>query len=1026
MIDPFGTEELRRAVLASWADSPTRFREDANAEEDLLLGGYADRWFVELAQNAADAAQRVGELGRLWVRVVEGELRIANTGAPLDAAGVTALASLRASTKRASESGSDVVGRFGVGFAAVLGVSDAPRIVSTTGGVLFSAERTREQVRALGGVAEKELRTRDDRPPVLRLCWPVAPEEPPIPAGWSTEVRLPLPSGAGQSYLTSAAEAADDLLLALPRLGEITVSDANGSVTHRRVNHPDGTVTFEPGGARWLLARTTGRLEAQTAEPDARLASFAAGLDARLASFAAGLDARLASFAAGPDARLASFAAEDRRDWSVCWALPLAADGRPQPVHDDVLHAPTPSDERLSLPARLCATMPMQPTRRRVRTDGTADAVLRAAAATYPELLRALPPEHRIAAIPRPGFPASEVDERLRGWVTEQLTTTPWLPAQDGGEVAPRDAVLGELAGIGELLADVVPGLIAEQALADVASDPTARAALTALGVRPLGAGALVEQLAQIDRPPTWWRQLYDRIEAIAQESPSVRAELAALPVALADGRTVTGPRTALVLTELSGELLHELGEELRLPGLRVVHPDAAHPLLRLLGAHDADAAELLDHPSLREAVDRSVADAEDGLDTRPLARLVLGLLAAINADTDTLATRPWLAGLALPDNEGQPCRGDELVLPDAVIRPLLAPDAPLGVLADEVVAAHPRVLLTAVGVMDAFAVLVDENPTGPDHDLADEELWWDTLDEPPTRLVALRDLDLVDDNSWPAALAVLAADPRCRAALRSAPRGPEPYTRWWLARYARLAGQRPSFWRLPSATALAGLFDPAPSEVDEELLSALGVRRDATVSDATDASDLLARLGDEARRPDAALTWRVHHELAEAVLAGRVEPEELDPPELLRASDGSVTDSGRAVLLDHSWLAVALPAEETVTGRVDAGGIEALARLCDLPLASEIVAARVLAEDQPPTDIAWAELPEVVSACAALDVDVPPGGLVLYPRLTVELTRPEQRRIDVPAWRQDGRWHAADPVRALLALLAVSFGESE
>ena len=68
MDDPFGTAALRAAVLDAWAASPTRFREDANAEEDLRLGGYADTWFVELAQNAADAA---GSAGRLRITLVE-------------------------------------------------------------------------------------------------------------------------------------------------------------------------------------------------------------------------------------------------------------------------------------------------------------------------------------------------------------------------------------------------------------------------------------------------------------------------------------------------------------------------------------------------------------------------------------------------------------------------------------------------------------------------------------------------------------------------------------------------------------------------------------------------------------------------------------------------------------------------------------------------------------------------------------------------------------------------------------------
>ena len=64
--------------------------------------------------------------------------------------------------------------------------------------------------------------------------------------------------------------------------------------------------------------------------------------------------------------------------------------------------------------------------------------------------------------------------------------------------------------------------------------------------------------------------------------------------------------------------------------------------------------------------------------------------------------------------------------------------------------ARFPREVLTAVGVLDGFAVVVDEEPVGPDHDLDDEDRWWDGLAEPPTRLVAVRDLDLVDDPRGP------------------------------------------------------------------------------------------------------------------------------------------------------------------------------------------------------------------------------------------------------------------------------------
>jgi len=358
-------------------------------------------------------------------------------------------------------------------------------------------------------------------------------------------------------------------------------------------------------------------------------------------------------------------------------------------------------------------------------------------------------------------------------------------------------------------------------------------------------------------------------------------------------------------------------------------------------------------------------------------------------------------------------------MLPDAVLAPLLAPDAPLAVLAAELAERYPRRVLTAVGVLDSFALLVDEQPTAPDHELADEELWWDAAEEPPSRLVAIRDLDLVDADAWPAALRVLASDPVYRPALRA----PGGYSVWWLARHVRLAGHRPRYWRLPSATGLAGLFDAVPESVraavaDDGLLAAIGVRADLSVADAASAADLLTRLGDPARSPDAALTWAAYAELADAVLAERVDPGELDPPSRLRASDGSVLDADRGVLLDRAWLAPALPPAETVAGRLDPDGIDALAELLDLPLASEILAGEVAGADPGCGErTAWAALPEVVAACAAIGTAVPEGELWCHDRLTVELSRPEARRLEVPVWRQDGRWHASDPVRALLAL---------
>jgi hypothetical protein len=267
------------------------------------------------------------------------------------------------------------------------------------------------------------------------------------------------------------------------------------------------------------------------------------------------------------------------------------------------------------------------------------------------------------------------------------------------------DVPLPELA---ELLADVTPQLLD----AELAGS-SHTAALAALGVTRLRPAAIAELLAGLDQPPSWWRRCYAALIGLVDADPSAREELGALPVPLADGRTVTGPRGVLLgdLADVAGRVPTEL---------RLVHPDAVHPLLERLGARPVGPAELLD--ALRPAIERSVDDAEDGLDVTGLARAVLSLAATAASDN---VSRPWLGALALPDDTGAPRRADELVLPAGAVRELLAPDAPLGVLDLAVAAGQAADALRAVGVLDSFAILDEPHPDSPDHDLDDEPQWW-------------------------------------------------------------------------------------------------------------------------------------------------------------------------------------------------------------------------------------------------------------------------------------------------------------
>jgi hypothetical protein len=69
---------------------------------------------------------------------------------------------------------------------------------------------------------------------------------------------------------------------------------------------------------------------------------------------------------------------------------------------------------------------------------------------------------------------------------------------------------------------------------------------------------------------------------------------------------------------------------------------------------------------------------------------------------------------------------------------------------------------------------------------------------------------------------------------------------------------------------------------------------------------------------------------------------------------------------------------------------------------------------------VRWAELAEIVVACHTLEMQVPEGELTVHDELWVRVERPGSGRFRVPAWRDAaGRWHASDPVHALLGLLA-------
>ncbi|MCQ0023269.1 molecular chaperone Hsp90 [Streptomyces somaliensis DSM 40738] len=941
--DPFGTARLRRGVLDAWGAGPARFREDANAEEELSLGGYRDRLVVELAQNAADAAARAGAPGRLRLTLhpAGGEgpavLAAANTGAPLDATGVESLSTLRASAKREGHEGA--VGRFGVGFAAVLAVSDEPAVIGRYGGVRWSLAEARdmaaEAARVSPGLGD-ELRRRDGHVPLLRL--PLPAEGAP-PAGYDTVVVLPLRDAAAVDLVERLlAGVGDTLLLTLPGLAEIVVETPSGTRTLTRGRDGEYTVVEDSvrGTTRWRTVTRTGTTPPELLEDRP-------------------VEERL------------------RPHWSVTWAVPVDAEGAPaRPDTAPVVHAPTPTDEPLTVPALLIASFPLDSTRRHPAPGPLTDFTVARAAEAYAELLAAWRPVSTgtIDLVPGP-LGKGVLDGAIRGAVLELLPRVPFLapaaPSEELPALRPFEAEVVEGAGADtvRVLAEVLPTLLP--------AGLERRSELRALGVARLSLGDAIDRLAGVERAPGWWHRLYDSLAGVAPD------RLTGLPVPLVDGRTATGPRQVLLP-------LPDTRADLARLGLKIAHPDAAHPVLEKLGALPATPRAVLTTPQVRAAVAASLdADEvwdEDGVDAEELAETVLALVRDAGLEP---GDEPWLGALALPDEDGELAPAGELVLPGSPFASVMR-EGELALCDGELAARWGGQPLTACGVLADFAlvrasdVVLDPDELEPrDSDYAEPDdvglldavdVWCeDVLDRlestpgggdggwgrtalPPvaTEVVAVRDLDLVDDGAWPRALAMLSRPPLRDALTQPVrvllPDGTtetvRPYTAWWLRDHPVLDGRRPAGLRAAGADPLLeGLYESVDTTGfdDAQVLRALGVRTSvaALLDEPGGAAELLGRLADPDREVTAAQLHGLYSALAE------LDPEQVTLPDELRAVvDGAVrvVDAADAVVADAPDLlplAGGLPLLPVAPGRA-----ADLAELLQVRRLGEVVAAEV------------------------------------------------------------------------------------
>jgi len=251
-------EERQGTALRTYENDPDLLVEHVRQEDSFRTGGYGTRQISELLQNAVDAIGTGGGTGMVEFRLADGALYCANEGAPFARDGLRAVTYAFLSTKRGDE-----IGRFGLGFKSILGITDHPQIFSRSVSFEFNAPDT---AALFAGIPNEGGRLPLLRIPTLADAGAAAKADPNLAElmAWATIiVKLPLTREGERLYKELLEFDVEALLFFKPleRL-RITVQKSPGgapvSLDYARAGHPDdGEVhLIAPGQERerWLYA----------------------------------------------------------------------------------------------------------------------------------------------------------------------------------------------------------------------------------------------------------------------------------------------------------------------------------------------------------------------------------------------------------------------------------------------------------------------------------------------------------------------------------------------------------------------------------------------------------------------------------------------------------------------------------------------------------------------------------------------------------------------------------------------------
>lgn len=210
---------VREQTLGAYKSAPKLVEEHANIEQRAVEGGYGRRQLYELIQNGAD--ELLGDRGKIEIILTPDALYCANQGNALSVEGVGALLFSNLSAKTGAE-----IGRFGLGFKSVLGITTTPEIFSRSGSVRFDPRVAHLEI-------ERALGHRVDRAPTLRIAEAIQPELERASDGildelmhWATTVVRLRRDVEDTSWLEpQLPEFPAEFLLFSPHVRELTLSD---------------------------------------------------------------------------------------------------------------------------------------------------------------------------------------------------------------------------------------------------------------------------------------------------------------------------------------------------------------------------------------------------------------------------------------------------------------------------------------------------------------------------------------------------------------------------------------------------------------------------------------------------------------------------------------------------------------------------------------------------------------------------------------------------------------------------------